>query len=237
MNNFKQCITCKNNKLLDNFHKNTKSKDGRQSKCKKCANEYAIKYRKLPGQKEKRKEYDITYYEDNKETILKRKNKHYEENKEYKLEWQHNYYKWHKEKIKIYNNEYYEDNKEELLKYQNEYYMDNKEERNEYNKSYNKERYANDLNFKLRRIMSASVAQMLRAKGTSKEGRSVLEFLPYTVEELKSHIENLFEPWMTWDNHGKYNPNTWNDNDASTWTWNIDYIKPHSTFKYKTMDC
>jgi hypothetical protein len=35
---------------------------------------------------------------------------------------------------------------------------------------------------------------------------------------------------MTWDNWGVYNPNTWDDSDASTWTWQIDHIKPISLF-------
>ena len=29
-----------------------------------------------------------------------------------------------------------------------------------------------------------------------------------------------------------YNAKTWNDNDPSTWKWNIDHIISHSFFKY-----
>ena len=29
---------------------------------------------------------------------------------------------------------------------------------------------------------------------------------------------------------------TWNDNDQSTWTWNIDHIIPQSTLPYTSMD-
>lgn len=28
-----------------------------------------------------------------------------------------------------------------------------------------------------------------------------------------------------------------NDNNKSTWTWNLDHIIPHSTFKYEDMEC
>lgn len=34
--------------------------------------------------------------------------------------------------------------------------------------------------------------------------------------ELKRHLEKLFEPWMNWNNHGRYT-NNWNDQDPSTW--------------------
>jgi hypothetical protein len=37
---------------------------------------------------------------------------------------------------------------------------------------------------------------------------------------------------MNWYNWGKYSLSTWDDNDSSTWTWNIDHIIPASNFKY-----
>ena len=56
------------------------------------------------------------------------------------------------------------------------------------------------------------------------------------MDELKSHLEQQFESWMNWKNYGKYNKNTWNDNDQLTWTWQIDHIIPHSTFNYESME-
>ena len=41
---------------------------------------------------------------------------------------------------------------------------------------------------------------------------------------------------MNWNNHGNYNPETWNDQDQSTWTWQLDHIKPHSKFRYLSME-
>ena len=40
---------------------------------------------------------------------------------------------------------------------------------------------------------------------------------------------------MNWGNWGKYNKNTWKDNDPNTWKWNLDYIIPQSHFKYTSM--
>lgn len=39
----KRCYVCKEVKILDVFHRDTKSTDGRQSKCKSCVTEYAKK--------------------------------------------------------------------------------------------------------------------------------------------------------------------------------------------------
>jgi 5-methylcytosine-specific restriction endonuclease McrA len=40
---------------------------------------------------------------------------------------------------------------------------------------------------------------------------------------------------MTWENRGNYSPETWDDNDQSTWTWQIDHIIPDSDFEYESM--
>ena len=59
--------------------------------------------------------------------------------------------------------------------------------------------------------------------------KSIRNYLPYSIEELKSHIENLWEPWINWNNYGG------KSNDIRK-TWHIDHIKPHHMFKYKSMD-
>lgn len=41
---------------------------------------------------------------------------------------------------------------------------------------------------------------------------------------------------MNWENYGKYRSNVWNDNDQSTWTWNIDHIIPQSDLPYASME-
>jgi hypothetical protein len=92
-----------------------------------------------------------------------------------------------------------------------------------------KERYQIDSCYKLRICISIAIGKGLKKNCGSKHGSSILSKLPYTMQQLKSHIESLFEPWMNWQNHGKYNPNRR--------TWQIDHIKPHSGFHYTDMDC
>jgi hypothetical protein len=151
-----------------------------------------------------------------------------------------------KDKIKEGKKIYYENNSDKVKENSNQYYSLNKDKRKDFvekNKDIlnskrrivNKNRYKIDIVFKLRKLVSGSILQSLLSKKSSKIG-SIIKYLPYAIEELKRHLESLFEPWMTWDNLGKYNKNIWNDNDSSTWTWQIDHIIPHSLFKYKSME-
>jgi predicted DNA-binding protein YlxM (UPF0122 family) len=101
----------------------------------------------------------------------------------------------------------------------------------------NKVRYKGkcDICIKLRRMISGRINKSLLKIKSSKNRESSIKNLPYTIKELKEHLESLFEPWMNFNNHGQYNPNMWNDNDSSTWKWQVDHVQPHSTFKYKSI--
>lgn len=41
---------------------------------------------------------------------------------------------------------------------------------------------------------------------------------------------------MTWQNKGTYNKATWDDNDPTTWTWQLDHIIPQSDLPYSSME-
>lgn len=158
--------------------------------------------------------------------------------KEHKLkkikEWQKNnpekrqaaidkYHATHIEEEKLYRVR----NKDKILKRVNEYVKNNREILN----SKLKERRKNPI-IKLRHSISTLVRMFL--KGTKKG--SILKYLPYTIQELKNHIESQFEPWMTWNNYGVYNKNKWNDNDPLTWTWQLDHIIPQYKLQYLSME-
>jgi len=66
----------------------------------------------------------------------------------------------------------------------------------------------------LRCAVSRSINQKLKRKGGSKSG-SILEALPYSIEELKIHLESKFQPGMTWENYGE---------------WHIDHVVPLAKF-------
>ena len=110
-------------------------------------------------------------------------------------------------------------------------------------KKYNekrKDKIKNNIILNIREHVRSAIRRNLQAGGGSKAGKSINKYLPYDMEELREHIEKQFlEPgneWMTWENWGIYNPETWDDNDKSTWAWQLDHIIPSSTFTYKSMD-
>ncbi len=135
--------------------------------------------------------------------------------------------------------------KQEWLVKNKTYRMANKDKLKEYRKTridqdrknlrdWQNRKCKEDPVFKLRKRVSSSVKSAIKKQGSSKNG-SILKHLPYSIKTLKEHLESLFEPWMNWDNHGKYDSKTWDDNDPSTWTWQIDHIIPHSDLPYKSM--
>jgi len=106
----------------------------------------------------------------------------------------------------------------------------------EVSRKYSINRYRNDPVYKLKVCISNDINRMLNTNGASKNGESCSKYLPFTFLELKQHLENQFDIWMTWKNRGKYNPKTWKNDDISTWKWQIDHIIPKSEFPYTSME-
>ena len=111
-----------------------------------------------------------------------------------------------------------------------------------------KKQYRQDPIFRARSGASRSIREHIKVCGDSKDGSPINDFLPWTWEEYKAHMESLFlhpdnlingRPWMTWHNQGRYlktGPNAWDDERIETWTWQLDHVIPHSTFKYTSME-
>ena len=58
---------------------------------------------------------------------------------------------------------------------------------------------------------------------------------PVHIFDLKEHLEKQFESWMNWNNWGRYSK-SWDDNDQTTWKWQIDHIVPQSCLPYTSME-
>lgn len=193
------------------------------------------------------KKYQKQWYEDNKEDILKEAAQYRAEHTNEIKEKDKRYRENNKDKLKEKDKQYYENNKEIITLNAKNWYRNNKEKKKEYDKQYRednkkirnaavKERRENDPSFKLRVYLSRDIGRALKSHSSSKQGKSITQYLPYTDEQLRLHIENQFEPWMNWDNHGKYVPETWDDDNSDTWTWQLDHIIPQSDFRYTSME-
>jgi hypothetical protein len=195
-------------------------------------NEILKKQKEYSKNNKKTKEYKQKYRDKNKE-LLKNKNKQkYQDNRDYLLHKQKIYTEDHLNEIKAYQNDYYKKNKKQIKEKQKAYNKINKHKIN--NKQ--KNRRDTDPVFYLRTRISAAVYKALKSKASSKNGNSIISMLAYSMIELSAHIEDLFESWMTWENHGIYNVKTWNDSDPTTWTWQIDHIIPQSDLPYTSME-
>lgn len=107
----------------------------------------------------------------------------------------------------------------------------NKNRINEVRSKRKKERFAADSSYRIREAFGSHFRESLKLQGVEKKS-SCFEILGYTFEELISCLESQFEPWMNWDNYGKYSTSTWSDSDQKTWTWQIDHIQPKANFTF-----
>lgn len=171
---------------------------------KKLARQAAVK-----KYNEKNKEKQRLYYEQNKEKI-KQKNL---QKKEQIHEYNKKYYNENQEREKNRVKQFRLDNPDYVKKY----YIETKEKRN---KAYNDKRKNNPL-FRLKTNIKASIKNSFKRKTFNKLTKTQL-ILGCTYEEFKQHLENQFEPWMTWDNYGLYN-------GELNYGWDIDHIIPTSS--------
>lgn len=89
----------------------------------------------------------------------------------------------------------------------------------------------------VREAVSRMVWRTMSDLNLTKDSKSVWkDILPYSPQELWNHLEKQFEPWMNKNNHGTYRRADWDDNDSSTWKWQLDHLIPHSCFKYTSME-
>jgi hypothetical protein len=243
----KTCSKCHFTK--DEFHFSKGGRGYLKSQCKDCDKQYRLDH------KAEQKVYDKQYYQNVKKPIydvnkplFKEKNaKYYKENREDVISKVREYAEENIDKVKENKKRYYEENKEATLAKGDIYYINNlpviKERAREYRlthkdarNKHSKDRYDNDPAFKLRILVSTAIGKSLKNTGSSKGDKSSSKYLPYTIEGLRTHLEAQFEPWMSWDHQGKYDPKTWDDNNPTTWTWNIDHIVPQSKLTYSSLD-
>jgi len=114
---------------------------------------------------------------------------------------------------------YNQENSSEILKYQNEYYKNHLDKILLRQSKYKKEMYMLNVAYKLRAVCSSMIYQAMKS---SKNNSSILDYLPYTMDELKAHLESKFDDNMAWDNYGVY--------------WQIDHIIPQSKLLYTSME-
>lgn len=145
--------------------------------------------------------------------------------KEEKREYDRNRYIKKKESIIRATKEYRINHPEVSRKAQRKYYWKNrdkvlsikrKNDKTEEQRAKNRQYYYDN---RISKIMSKRIRDCI-----NKNGKSWISFVDYTVEELKNHLESQFDEKMNWKNYGKNG-------------WEIDHIKPVSSFNITSFDC
>jgi hypothetical protein len=228
----KICVDCKQPKILEDLVSYFRRDQWRyRNLCKNCKkirdqNYYLKNKEKIDKQQ---KEYDAN----NKDNRVIFHRKYYQKNKKELLAYQSDYNQ--KEEVKLRRKEY-QKSFEEKTGYYSNYRKENKKRMRRVISVYCKKKRDSDPNFRLRELVSRSIWGALKLNGGSKAGNSFTKHFSYSIDDLKLHLESLFEPWMNWGNQGRYNLKIWDDDDPTTWTWQLDHIVPQSTFDYKSME-
>ena len=199
--------------------------------------------------KEAKKEADRKYYQRNREKVRQQQRENYYRKRAEILEQQRRYYhdtkdarkeslreqgkKW-RERNPDYMRTYYRENKDKWglsgerkkrkERMNKEWRASNRERIKQYNKenadrrmSWQRSKQANDPKFRIDRTMGANIQKSAKGKG----GKTWEEFVDFTKEELRMHLEALFHDGMSWSNFGE---------------WHIDHVIPKSWFNYETVD-
>lgn len=114
----------------------------------------------------------------------------------------------------------------EKIKLQRKSIIENysKEEYKEFREKTNKwrrEKRNNDVLYKLKSNISCRLSKALKQIKENKGLVKTIDTLGCDLTYLKNYIESRFEPWMTWDNYGRYNGDF-------NYGWDLDHIIPVS---------
>jgi hypothetical protein len=136
------------------------------------------------------------------------------------------YRKENKEKVKLAIRQWYDKHKTDPVfkakqKIRHKQYL--KDHRNEariWHRQWHKKQMETNPNYRINKSMSSGIRISLCG---NKHGRHWEDLVGYTLEDLKRHLESLFDNKMRWQNYGKNG-------------WNIDHVIPKSLFKYNSYD-
>ena len=243
----KACTNCGKTKTFDQFYLNHK-KTNYASRCKLCVAAAAKKYRKTDKGRERRKNYydrieaerkvfdgqkmicrlcnkdkELTEFHKNKKMKYGRDSKCKSCDKIYRKQFKKRESDYNKKWYKLHGVEYMKKYRIQNPKYalRPRVKLTKEEKRRRVNLQ-RKTRYRNDPVFRIKCSLRARLAQALKGL---KKSESTMKLLGCTGEYAKNCIESQFEDGMTWFNHGN-----------GPGKWNIDHIRPVSSFDLTKLD-
>lgn len=201
------------------FYCNSKSEDGLRCECKVCQqNQYAKYYKEKHKEEQKQREQKENDLKFRGKRICLKCNKEFDATLDffYKKNNKDGLSTWCKECSKAEVRKYNRNNREiRKIKYklwyaENKDNLEYKTKRKEWDNNRNQKQ-------KFGRSFSAAICHALKG---NKAGQHWEDLVPYTLEQLRKHLESQFTPEMSWDNYGEY--------------WEVDHIIPQNMFNYTT---
>lgn len=107
---------------------------------------------------------------------------------------------------------YYARNKDTVIKKVIQWQRLHRERRNHNTRKWMLERRKNDVSFKLRKYLSTRICLAI---GKSWCSKSTMDLIGCSLEHLKIHLANQFQPGMSWSNYGQ---------------WHVDHRRPCASF-------
>lgn len=189
----KVCTKCKTEKYFEDFQNDKSKPDGKRPSCKACKAVSDRNYKQSNHDKVKQK--DKKYYQENSHKIKERAKEWYLNNKEHHLavskQWRvDNHDKWKQGKKK-----WHEANKAKMMEYIN---------------TYIKDKYQNDIQYRIKSICAARIRSVVRKE------TSTFDLLGCDAEFFRKWIEYQFDEDTSWDNIGSQ--------------WHFDHVVPCASF-------
>lgn len=218
----KLCLTCNTWKDISEFGNKTKTKDGLNSQCKACVKAYQERSKdRIKAYEETHREQHIEYMknyhaihraerqskeqeycETHKEEIERQKRLKEQKAKENRLK----YIQEHREEAKQRAKKYYWEHLERYRAYE-------QTEARKQSKKLQDMKRSKNIFYKINKAFSQGMRHSLKS---DKAGQHWETLVPYTLQDLRQHLESQFTPLMSWDNYGSY--------------WEIDHIIPQNLF-------
>jgi len=205
----KICSHCKRELSIENFTKDSTTKDSFEYSCKNCKKEYRLKNREKIRKKYK-ENYKLKYYKNTQEYYLKHKTEILLKNR--------TYIENNKEHVKERKKKHYILNKNKILNEKKEYYEKNKNRINIYKKNYTFNKRNNNSDFKilclLRRRILLAIKNNLKSDNTKK-------LIGCSISYLKEHLQQT----AISNNYKNFNIKRYSGKE-----YHIDHIVPCSAF-------
>jgi len=175
------------------FARKASAKGGLNSQCKKCGAEYTKAW------KASNPEHQKQWIEANRDAVKIQRAQYRQDNKK---------------KISDYMHQWLAENKN----YHAEWSARNRDKRRDSCNRYHERMNRDSQTFRISRSMSSLVKHVLKKSGIGKGGKSWVDLVDYSPQELKVHLERQFKKGMTWENYGD---------------WHVDHIRPVISFDIK----